>query len=192
MVRFPDCPKGWAPYITAHEEQLVIMAKKWDWPTCRLWSESVFMFVNKGGVPNSWTQDNTIADIQRDVTSTGKRVTVIRELTSARPDYRRLSYTYQNVVPQSDSNTRTQLPDGNRTAFDKDKDGKPCYAWNWGRDCGFLTSHGLTPDLRPHICAFCAYRLHKVLGHKEKDCLNKQRNADKAQPLASLPAKDFQ
>ena len=192
MVRFPDCPKGWAANITAHEEQLVIMAKKWDWPTCRLWTESVFMFVNKGGVPNAWSQAATILDIQRDVTSTGKRVTAIRELSSHRQDTtKRASYTYTRSASADDYSTR-QFSDSSKQAFDKDKDGKPCYSWNWGRDCGFTASHGSSPDIRPHICAFCAYKLHKVLFHREKDCINKQRNADKMQALAILPAKDFQ
>ena len=191
MVRFPECPKGWAPYITEHEEQLVIMAKKWDWPTCRLWTESVFMFVNRGGVANAWTHTHTILDIQRDVTSTGKRVAVAKEVTASRYDLtKRYSTTYPRAA-EAEESSAWSVADASRQGFDKDKDGKPCYAWNWGRDCGFSASHGFSPDARPHICAFCAYKLHKVLPHKEKECLNKQRNADKMQALAILPAKDF-
>ena len=192
MVRHPDCPKGWVTHIMAHEEQLVIMAKKWEWPTCRLWTESVFMFINKSGVHNAWTRTNTIVDLQRDVTSTGKRVSSVTDTFSNRADYgRRAPQYYQKALSVEEGSSRS-TSDSYRQGFEKDKDGKPCYAWNWGRDCGYTDTHGAYPELRPHVCAFCAYKLHKVFKHKEKDCINKQRNVDKLQPLAILPAKDFQ
>ena len=40
----------------------------------------------------------------------------------------------------------------------KDSDGKPCYAWNWGKDCGFQASHGTALDNLLHMCAWCAYK----------------------------------
>ena len=66
---------------------------------------------------------------------------------------------------KSSKSTRFQ----DKNTYDKERDGN----WNWGRECGFSSSHGSSPDVRPHICDFYAYKSRKTLNHKEKDCVNK-------------------
>ena len=66
-----------------------------------------------------------------------------------------------------------------REDYNKETDGRPCYPWNWGKDCGFPGSHGTLPDMFLHICAWCAYKCKRHLLHKEQDCLKKCRFLDK-------------
>ena len=66
-----------------------------------------------------------------------------------------------------------------RQDFNRETDGKPCNAWNWGGDCTFTTSHGQSPDKKAHVCAWCANKYHRANIHKEMDCLNKKRFLEK-------------
>ena len=102
---------------------------------------------------------------------------------------KKYSYTQQVTTPVQDQMQRSYTFDS-RAQFDKEKDGRPCYPWNWGRDCGFSTTHGALPDLKAHICAYCAYKTKKILEHREKDCVNKMRAAERAQANTST-GKDF-
>ena len=71
------------------------------------------------------------------------------------------------------------MPFSPKEDYNKDVDGKACFPWNWGHVCGFAASHGLLPDGYAHVCAWCAYRFHHLLPHKEQDCLKKKKYLDK-------------
>ena len=66
-----------------------------------------------------------------------------------------------------------------RHEYNKDSDGVPCRQWNWGTDCGYTTSHGMQPERKCHLCAWCALKYGKANVHPEKACNNKKRFLDK-------------
>ena len=188
MVRMPECPEEWIPFIPPHEEQLVNMAKIWDWQTCRHWSESVFMMVNDGSLRRGWRESRAIRDLQKDITETGRKVVSYRD-QQKQEVVKKYSYTKPDTTQAGDQMQRYIATDG-RQQYEKEKDGKPCYPWNWGRECGFTGLHGSFPEVKPHICAYCAYKTKKVLDHREKDCVNKMRAVERAQ--TGTTSKDFQ
>ena len=83
------------------------------------------------------------------------------------------------MQPASSSTQTFNTPISYGEDYSKDSDGKPCYAWNWGKDCGFQVSHETAPDNLLHICAWCAYKFKHQLLHKEQDCLKKHCFLDK-------------
>ena len=191
MAKSPECPTGWAVHLGKHEELLLIMATDWDWNLCRLWSEAIFVKIHDGTLPDGWNDLAAHKDVQRDLIVMRKKSVLTREVAAAKTEvFRKRTYTAPATVAKSDALPRTYGQESGRVQYDREKDGKPCYPWNWGRECGFPSSHGVEPDLKPHICAYCAYRAHKVLAHRELDCINKQRAATRAQPSSSA-AKDF-
>ena len=187
MVRDASCPADWAPFIRVHEEQLVRLALIFDWPTCRKWSEELFFQINAKSIPNGWENLVAIKDLERDITAGGKR---IAKDFHNKPDGYKKS---QNTTPAaSNASQYTQRSQEAKPAFAPDRDGKPCYAWNWGRDCGNYGSHGQLPDLALHACAWCAYKFKKVNFHREKECVNKVRFGQKTQGGAnSNETQDF-
>ena len=70
-------------------------------------------------------------------------------------------------------------PVNSREDYNKETDGKPCYPWNWGKECGFSASHGASAEHYLHICAWCAYKFRRQLNHREQYCLKKRRFLDK-------------
>ena len=192
MSKAPECPVGWAAHLARHEEQLLTMATMWEWSKCRHWSEAVFVMIHDGRLPEGWTDMAALKDIQRDVIAVGKRGLFMRDGFAPKAELnKKQSYTTPAVSTRTEPIQRQQTGETGRVTYEKEKDGKPCYPWNWGRECGFQASHGAEPDLKPHICAYCAYRTHKVLAHREMECINKQRAAVRA-PASSVFQKDFQ
>ena len=191
MAKAPECPPGWAPHLAKHEEHVLTLARTWDWPTCRHWSETVFALIHDGTLPEGWNDVAALKELQRDITTVGKRLAYVRDAPATKTEVaRKVSYTAPATQARAEPLQRQTSADPNRVLYDKEKDGKPCYPWNWGRECGFNTSHGPENDLKPHICAYCAYRTHKVLGHREMECINKQRSAQRAQANVNTQ-KDF-
>ena len=162
MVKMAVCPKEWIKEIHKHEDQLLVMAKKWDWPTCRQWSETIFVMICDGSLPGGWSDELAIRDVQKEITDSGKRLSGDRDPVTKKLDrYRRV---------QNSDGRRSEPAKWSEATYDKERDGRPCYPWNWGRDCGFSSSHGVFPEVKPHICAYCAYRNRKTFNHKEMDC----------------------
>lgn len=185
MAKAPECPSGWSRHLFDHEDHILLMARTWDWPTCRLWSETVFNMVHDGSLPERWNDTVALKEVQRDVISVGKRVSFTKEGTTVKPDvYKKPVASLPTTAFKVETPVRADGTDSQRVQFDRERDGKPCYPWNWGKDCGFEASHGSPPDAKPHICAYCAYRTRKVLHHREQDCINKQRAAQRAQTNA--------
>ena len=173
IVKLQLCPKAWVSHIKKHEEHILTMAKKWDWPTCRQWSETVFIMLNDGSLVDGWTDMEPIRDIQREITESGGRAGFTREEVLSKTD------KYKKAANKASSYTSTgSYASVEKQTYVKEKDGKPCFHWNWGRECGFSASHGENEEARPHICAFCAYKSKRVLFHREKDCINKIRSAN--------------
>ena len=173
IVKLQTCPKSWVVHIRKHEEHLLTMAKKWDWPTCRQWSETVFIMLNDGSLVDGWSDMEPIRDVQREITESGKRASYTREEVVNKTE----SYK-KNITKPFPYTTTTSYAHTDKQTYDKEKDGKPCFSWNWGKECGFAGSHGENEEARPHICAFCAYKAKRVLFHREKDCINKIRAAN--------------
>ena len=184
MAKSPECPRGWAAHLNKHEDAILHMAGIWDWATCRQWSETVFVKIHDGTLANGWEDQAALKELQGDITAVGKRTFQSRDAPAGRNE----AYKMATSLGTVSTNRATQ--DSSRLSYERDTDGKPCYAWNWGRDCGFQATHGSHPDLKPHICAFCAYRTRKVLTHREMDCVNKQRAAHRAQN-STTGQKDF-
>ena len=159
MIADPGCPPTWPEYLTAHLAELAEMATQWDWPVCRRWSEKVFKLIVEGRIKDDWNNQYKIKDIQRDIIALSNK-----SAASSKSTYKS-NYTSSNstYTPQT------------AKEYKKDRDGKPCHSWNWGRDCGHNSTHGEGNDKRPHICAWCAYRYHKTNVHQERDCYNKKR-----------------
>ena len=176
MMVDSSCPVGWASHLSAHMNQLALMAHIWDWPTCRRWSERVFRHIAEGILPFGWADILALKDLQRDVCATGKRINFFEQKSDfARKQYSQLSSASQAASSEPHSSQAHSAA----KEYDRTRDGKPCYAWNWGRDCGFSASHGTAPDLSPHVCAWYAYRYHRMNSHSEKDCNNKKRFLEK-------------
>ena len=168
------CPPGWSIHLNTHLKQLATMANTWDWPTCRRWSERVFRNIAEGIFTAGWEDPLIIKDLQRDVCAVTRRPSFFES--------RQDTFRKQFSQSSSASTNTTQESSGSNQPhkdYDKARDGKPCYSWNWGRDCGFTASHGTAPELSPHICAWCAYRYHRWNPHTEKDCNNKKRFVEK-------------
>lgn len=161
------CPLEWRPFMRKHIEEVTIMGTKWEWHICRRWSERIFKLLAEGRLKGGWSNEVYIKDLQRDYIALGQRNTGEKY---GRNEYFRKGKGEDNI----DNGYHV-----GRT-YEKEKDGKPCYAWNWGRDCGNKSGpHGVGEERSLHICAWCAYRYRAMNNHAEKDCNNKRRYVDR-------------
>ena len=168
MMKDRSIPASWLDPLREHMHQLATMATKWDWHTCRQWSELVFTMIADGSLPFGWADQYALKDVQRDVCLTGTRLNKQKYATHN---------THNDHKNDNAYNTQTKhtKSEPHRNEYSKDTDGKPCYQWNWGIECGHTTSHGLQPDRKCHLCAWCAVKYAKANGHQEKVCQNKRR-----------------
>ena len=109
-------------------------------------------------------------DLQQDTCTEAVRALQAKAV-STQQDYPKQQSVQRSTVSAS---TPINTPINSREDFNKEVDGKPCYLWNWGKDCGFQGSHGFPPDNLLHIWAWCAYKFKRQLLHKEQDCLRKR------------------
>lgn len=79
-------PKSCIPHIKKHEDQLLIMAKKWDWQTCRLCSETVFVMICDSSLPEGWKDRDAVRDIQREIIEMGKRSNFNRDAVMSKTE----------------------------------------------------------------------------------------------------------
>ena len=168
-----ECPDEWKDPLITHIAELSEMAILWDWPTCRRWSEKVFRMIAEGKLPGAWTNIAKITDMQRNITSLCAKASAME---AQRAQARKFVQTSTQSVPPS---AQTSSYQSQNKDYQRDRDGKPCHNWNWGKDCGNSASHGVAPDASPHICAWCAYRYHRSNMHPEKDCINKRKFLEK-------------
>ena len=174
MVKDRKLPPSWKEHLYEHIHQLATMATVWDWPTCRQWSEAVFTMISDGRLPSGWEDKYAIKDVQRDSCLLGTRASVkqVSKQGVAESNIRQNEYS-------AGSSAGGRQKDFIRREYNKDSDGAPCRQWNWGNDCGFATSHGMQPERRCHLCAWCALKYGKANVHPEKACQNKRRFLDK-------------
>ena len=175
MTKSPTLPPNWAQYIHTHESELVRMANSWDWSTCHRWSEQVFKMIGDGRLPLGWDDPAAIKDLPRDICTSSSR---------PRPYFHNHQHTQQTTYQYSAAQQAASSPASTpvnpppsstvRVDYNKDTDGRPCHQWNWGRDCGFTSSHGDLPARFLHNCAWCAYRFKKLHVQREQDCLKKR------------------
>ena len=171
----PSFPVTSFPALLQHEEDLANMAVSWDWQICRRWSEKIFQMVADGRLREGWLDMAPIKDVQRDVCTDAVRAQQARSAQYTPQDLHRA----QPSSAQAVSAPSVSAPLNQREDYNKDTDGKPCYPWNWGKECGFQGSHGSSSDALLHICAWCAYKFRRQLKHKEQDCMKKRRFIDK-------------
>lgn len=180
-------PAGWPEHIREHMYQLALMAANWDWHTCRQWSETVFTMIADGRLRHGWKDRYAIKDVQRDVCAIGTRAERPKQAVRAPRRYDAPASTTTYAATEARPAT-----DHTRPSYDKDLDGKPCQQWNWGEECGFTTSHGIRPDRKCHLCAWCANKYKRANAHQEKVCFNKKRYFDKLNgPSKEGAKKDF-
>ena len=177
-----DCPVDWSEHLINHLAELSEMATLWDWPTCRRWSEKVFRLIAEGKLKGGWSNTAKLTDMQRNITSLCAKASA---MDAQRFNSRRTTPSATQSVPTTTQNTTQH----HNKDYQRDRDGKPCHSWNWGKDCGFTASHGVLPDASPHICAWCAYRYHRMNIHQEKECINKRKFLEKK---SNENAQDFQ
>ena len=178
MQEDKKCPDGWKEHLISHLKELAKLTISYDWQTCRRWSEQIFRLLDNDMIPNGWENTNFITNIQRDVCALGKRL----ETYQVRDEkIQRYNTPITTITTQTQQNTQTTpqiqatAPQQNIKDFQKERDGKPCFSYNWGRDCGFTANHGDLPNKYLHICAWCAYRYHRTNAHREQECNNKIR-----------------
>ena len=162
MINSELCPAGWGEHMRMHVEDVVRMSTVWEWKICRRWSERLFKLLVEGRVKGGWDNVMYIKDLQRDMIALGQKSGESKVAV-------KYEYVKKDRVEIEGENKKQGGP------FDKDKDGKPCYGWNWGKDCGFKAHHGTDEAKIPHICAWCAYRYKSIGYHTEKECYSKQR-----------------
>ena len=133
-------PAPWSKHLLTHLHQLATMASHWDWYTCRQWSETVFIMIADGRLPQGWEDTYAIKDVQRDVCSLGTRID--------NPKNSGHDKKYDGRAADNRNGGEYSRPEHN-----KDVVGKPCQQWNAGNDCSFTTSHGLQLDRKCHLCA---------------------------------------
>ena len=121
-----------------------------------------------------WNDTVLVKNLQQDVCTEAVRA------LQARSVYHQHETTKQQTLQASTTTTKAINPPINyREDYNKDSDSKPCYAWNWGKDCWFQASHGNAPDNMLHVCAWYVYKFKCQLAYKEQDCLKKRRFLDK-------------
>ena len=161
MIGSEGCPVGWGENMRLHVEDIVRMSTVWDWKICRRWSERLFKLLVEGRVKGGWNNVMFIKNLQRDMIALGQKTGECRT--------GKVDAVKRDRVEIEGENKKQGGP------FDREKDGKPCFGWNWGKECGFKTHHGADDAKIPHICAWCAYRYKTIGYHAEKDCYSKQR-----------------
>ena len=174
MMNSSEVPLSWREPLLDHVQQIATMAADWDWETCMWWSERVFTMIDDGRLPHGWADEYAVKDVQRDAFAIGVR-------TTARPQRTQTSTAPRQAAPANGYKARQTNTTYNdqRQEFNRETDGKPCNAWNWGGDCAYSTTHGQLPDKKAHVCAWCANKYHRANIHKEMDCLNKKRFLEK-------------
>ena len=175
MAKDPAMPTSWLEPLQDHLLQLTVMACKYDWHTCRSWSESIFLMIADGRLPYAWADLYAIKDVQRDA--------VLPENRRPAQGDRGGDHTSR---PSTSRNGRSEYV---RPSYDRETDGKACMRWNRGEDCGNSTSHGALPDRFCHLCAWCINKYSKANPHKEKECQNKRRFLDRKNNVE--PSQDF-
>ena len=165
MDKDPAVPQAWKEPMRDHLHQMATMASSWEWETCRLWSEQVFTMIDDGRLPHAWDDRYAIKDVQRDACAVGIRIG-----STGKTQYHAKPY-----VQQTHSVSHQGGAHEHRQDYNRETDGKPCNAWNWGNECGFTASHGQHPERRLHICAWCANKYQRTNMHQERVCGNKKR-----------------
>ena len=67
LIKDTELPKSDKSYIKAHQTELIRLSNKWDWHTCRTWSEEVFSGVADKTIKDGWSNHVCIKDMQRDI-----------------------------------------------------------------------------------------------------------------------------
>ena len=135
----------------------------------------MFTIMDDGRLPRAWSDQYTIKDVQRDVIAISNRDHPQQRQTNRG----KTSTTANNTTTQATNNTANNANGEYKINYNRETDGKPCHAWNWGNDCGNTCSHGQHPDRKFHICAWCANTYHRTNPHQEKLCNNKKCYQDK-------------
>lgn len=150
--------------LREHSDQVAEDARDLPWTIVRNWSEEIFNRIADGRLPLGWTDPAALLNAR----TAQIQIATIKLATSRQESgYGR-------------SNTGSQAP-----AFDRDDKsmGKPCGPWNRNEANCDKAAKGkahMEDDLKlVHMCAYCAYKLGKMLGHSEAACGNKRRNNDK-------------
>lgn len=149
--------------LREHSLQVAEDARVLPWPIVRGWSEEIFDRIADGRLPKGWKDPAALmyarlAQIQ------------IAAITPA---------------PNNDTGYARGRSTTRPAVFDRDdRDaGKPCGPWNRSEASCTKAARGQSHQedglKLVHMCAFCAYKLGKVLYHSEAVCSNKKRNAER-------------
>lgn len=152
------------PALREHSMQVMEDAKVLPWPIVRQWSEEVFDRIADGRIPKGWKDP---------VILTNTRLSIIQIAA------------IHNQKNQSDQSYGRGSGSFQTVAYDKEdkSSGKPCGPWNRAESqCTKATKgrYHVEDGLKlVHMCAYCAYKLGRVLPHSEAICSNKKRNSDR-------------
>lgn len=151
------------PALREHSLQVAEDAKVLPWSFVREWSEEVFDKIADGRLPSGWRDPMALANARFGQL----QIASIQRKQRQDPGHGRGSGASQ--APAFDREDRNM--------------GKPCGPWNRNESACDKANRGKyhTEDgLRySHICAYCAYKLGRVLPHSEVNCANKKRNSAK-------------
>ena len=180
MLRDKSLPTSWLEPVQDHIMHLASMACTYEWPTCRQWSESVFVMIADGSLPYGWNDLYAIKDLQRDHTNAANNRHAQRSGRTARSETANSDASYNTAAASRDANPRrAERTEYSRPTYSKETNGKICGQWNRDEDCGNSATHGTMPDRYCHVCAWCANKYQKANPHQEKNCQNKKRFLDR-------------
>ena len=190
MSKDRSLPTTWIEPVQDHIMHVAAMACTYEWPTCRQWSESVFVMIADGSLPYGWNDLYAIKDLQRDHTTAANNRQAARLGRGARAEGNADASYNNTVTTREGSSRRAERAEYSRPAYNKEANGKVCGQWNRGEDCGNSATHGNMPDRYCHICAWCANKYQKANPHQERNCQNKKRylemkNGEKRQTTES-------
>ena len=198
-MKDPELPKSWIDPLRQHDAELAGLANRWEWETCRTWSESVFTAIADRTLINGWADESCIKEMRHDICLDSTRQMCRRQdyrpynppNNQQRHHRRSRSFSpkrarFSEKTHDRSSDRRTDRTNDReedvqyKPVFDKEVEGTPCRSWNKGTDCGFEYSHGKLPDRSPHLCAYCARKYKKAYGHPEYKCRRKEKDIREA------------